>query len=177
MALRNYITHPDDNSPLVAHVVAGALQVQEVNPLNVQGAPFSARNSGAFKNVNGTPVPILSVQHAGVGSLSMLLQQLEVYCDGKGIAAVDLVFGGTLTGASFSAITGSDFEVDTAATSIAGGTVIRSMFVGRDTTGKLFADLSSALQIDSGTPGPLSIVVSNIDGEVDVLGTMSWLES
>lgn len=82
MALRNYITHPDDNSPLVAHVVNGA-----------------------------------------------------------------------------------------------GGTVIASMFVGRDTTGRLLDNLTSALLINSATPGPLSIVVSNTDGEVKVLGTLSWLES
>lgn len=176
MALKNYITHPADNSPEVAHVVAGALQVQEVNPQNAKGTPFSARTGLAFINVAVADTPILSVQHAGVGALSMLLRQLELYCDGKGIAAVDLVHGGTLTGASFSPITGSDFELDLAATAISGGTVIQTIFVGRDTTGRLFDDLSSALQIDSGSPGPLSIVVSPVDHDVDVLGTLSWLE-
>lgn len=177
MALRNYVTHPSDNSPLVAHVVDGALQVEEVNPLNAKGAPFSARTGLAFTSVSAADTPILSVQHAGVGGLSMLLRQLETYCDGKGIAVVDLVFGGTLTGPSFSPIAGSDFELDLAATAISGGTVIQSIMVGRDTTGRLFDDLSSALQIDSGSPGPLSIVVSPVDGDVDVLGTLSWLES
>ena len=176
MALRNYVTHPDDDSPLVAHVVNGALQVQEVNPTNATGAPFSARNSGAFVAVTSAGTPILSLQHDGVGSLSMLLRQLELYCDGKGIAAVDLVHGGTLTGPSFSPITGSDFELDTAATAITGGTVIASMFVGRDTTGRLITNVNSALQIDSGSVGPLSIVVSPIDGNLKVLGTVSWLE-
>lgn len=177
MALRNYITHPSDNSPQVAHVVNGALQVEEVNPLNAKGAPFSARTGLAFVSVSAADRPILSVQHGGVGSLSMLLRQLELYNDGKGIAVVDLVHGGTLTGASFSPISGSDFELDLAATAISGGTVIRSMMVGRDTTGRLLDDLSSALQIDSGSVGPLSVVVSNVDGDLAVLGSLSWLES
>lgn len=177
MALRNYITHPSDGSPQVAHVVGGALQVQEVNPQSAQGAPFSTRTGLAFIEVEDPNTPILSVRHAGSGSLSMLLRQLELYCDGRGVAVVDLVHGGTLTGAAFSAIPGSDFERDTSATAISGGTVIRSMYAGRDTVSRLLGDLSSALQIDSASPGPLSIVVSPSDGDVDVLGTLSWLET
>ncbi|GAF71801.1 unnamed protein product, partial [marine sediment metagenome] len=148
MALRNYVTHPDDSSPLVAHVVAGALQVQEVNPQDASGQPFSVRNT-AFVNVDAATLPILSVQAAVGGSLKMLLRQLEVYNDGQDVAMVDLIHGGTLTGAAFAAVGGtSEFEVDTAATAITGGQVIASIFVGRDTTGKLLTNLNSALLID-----------------------------
>lgn len=178
MATKNYISHPSDDSPEIAHVVDGALQVQEVNPLNAGGQPFSVRSAG-FINVDTDTVPILSVQAAAGGGLSMLLRQMEVYNDGQDIAMVDLVHGGTLTGAAFAAVDGvSEFEVDTAATAIAGGRVIASMFVGRDTASRLLGDLNSALLINASAPGPLSIVITDEGNKkVDVLGTLSWLES
>ena len=188
MALRNYITHPADGSLEVAHVVGGAIQVGATAPLPVTvsnpsttpaGEPFSVRNAG-FVEVDNTTLPILSVQHAGVGTLKMLLRQLEVYNDGQDVAFIDLVVGGTLTGASFAAVDpGSEFEVDTAATAITGGVVIASLIVGRDTTRELTGDLNSALLIDGTAPGPVSVVVSDEAGgkKVAVCAILSWLES
>jgi len=187
MALRNYITHPADNSPEVAHVVGGALQIGAAAPLDVtvtnptateQGAPFAVRNS-SFVTVNNTTAPILSVQHAGVGALGMLLKKWEVYNDGRDVAFMDLVVGGTLTGALFAAVDpGSDFEVDSAATAITGGTVIASLIVGRDTSRDIVGDILSALELNLATPGPLSVVATDEPGQrsVQVSTALDWLE-
>lgn len=187
MALRNYITHPSGGEPEVAHVIGGALQIGAPAPLDVnvqnpttepQGTPFAARNTN-FVTVNNATAPILPVQHDGVGTLKMLLKAWEVYNDGRDVAFMDLILGGTLTGASFAAVAaGSDFELDTSATAISGGIVIASMLVGRDTSRDLVGDILSAIDLDSAAPGPLSVVVTDEPGSrsVQVATTLNWLE-
>jgi hypothetical protein len=182
MALRNYVTHPADGSLEVAHVVGGHLQVGASQPLPVtteQGAPFSVRTVDLI-TVNNTTVPILSIQHDGVGALAMKLRQWEAYNDGRDVAFLDLVVGGTLTGAAFAPVdAGSEFEVDTAATALVGGTVIASLIVGRDTSRDLTGDINSALALNLGNPGPLTVMCTDQTGNrsVQVATLLSWLES
>ena len=178
MALRQYLTHPDDDSPVIAHVVDGALQVQEVNPSGAKGEPFSVRTGPGLITINNDTVPILSVQHAGVGALEMLLRQFELYNDGSAVAIVDLVHGGTLTAPAFAAVDpASEMEFDLAATAITGGRVLATLYVGRDTTGKLTDDINSALQINLATPGPISVVVTDENEKrVKVMATLGWIE-
>ena len=226
MALRNYITHPADNSLEVLHVENGAAKttienttpiavdpgtvdvtgavtvtqagtvtvaqaapivVDDTTPIDVvvtnpaggapTGAPFAARSAN-FVNVNNATAPILSLQHNGVGALGILLKSWEVYNDGRDVAFMDLIMGGTLTGASFAAVAGSEIEVDTSATAITGGTVIASMLVGRDTSRDIVGDILSSLNLDIATIGPLSVVATDEPGSrsVQVASTLNWLE-
>jgi len=187
MAVRNYITHPADGALEVAHVSDGAIHIKPLGPLDVtvtnpaaaeQGAPFAVRNS-SFVTVNNATAPILSVQHAGVGALAMLLKKWEVYNDGRDVAFMDLIVGGTLTGALWTPVdAGSDFEVDSAATAITGGVVIASLLVGRDTSRDIVGDILSALELNLATPGPLSVVATDEPGQrsVQVSATLDWLE-
>jgi len=142
------------------------------------GAPFAARNSN-FVTVNNATQPILSIQHAGLGTLKAVLKSWEVYNDGRDVAFMDLIVGGTLTGAAFGPVDiGSEFEVDTSATAISGGTVIASMLVGRDTSRDIIGNILSALELNGTTPGPLTVVVTDEPGSrsVQVASTLNWLE-
>ena len=85
--------------------VVGSIVVDTAIPLDVTvtnpsllptGQPFAVRNSDLI-TVNNTTLPLLSVQHGGVGALALALRQWEVYNDGRDIAFLDLVLGGTLT--------------------------------------------------------------------------------
>ena len=192
MALRNYITHPQGGELEVLHVVDGKAQVFVPDVVDVSGStvtvanpgtapvgtPFAARNTN-FVTVNNATAPILSLQHNGVGSLGMLLKSWEVYNDGRDVAFMDLILGGTLTGASFAAVDpGSEFELDTSATAISGGVVIASMLVGRDTSRDIVGDILSNLDLNLASPGPLSVVVTDEPGSrsVQVATTLNWLE-
>tara|TARA_R110002095_G_C4251957_1_gene240450 strand:+ start:42946 stop:43566 length:621 start_codon:yes stop_codon:yes gene_type:complete len=205
MALHNHILHPADGDPTAAHVVAGALQIDAPNPLSVTptgvvdvditssiplsvtvtnpssaatGTPFSVRNDDLIA-INNATAPLISVQHTGIGSLGMQLRQFEAYNDGRDVAFIDLVSGGTLTGASFAPVAvGSEFEVDTAATAITGGTVIASLIIGRDSGRCMEDDINSALALNAGSPGPLTVVATDQAGQraIVVAASLSWLE-
>jgi len=166
---------------------AGPVVVDDTTPIDVvvtnpaggdpKGAPFAARNS-SFVNVNNATAPILSIRHNGVGALGILLKSWEVYNDGRDVAFMDLIMGGTLTGASFAAVAGSEIEVDTSASAISGGVVIASMLVGRDTSRDIVGDILSNLDLDIATIGPLSVVATDEPGarSVQVASTLNWLE-
>lgn len=98
---------------------------------------FTASTGTNFVSVV-TSTPILSIQpkltFAGsVNRVELVMEQLATACVGGNSAFYQLVYNGTLTGASFSSVDpNSGVNVDTSATSISGGTVVAT---GYATTG------------------------------------------
>ncbi len=102
------------------------------------------------------------------------------------IAFYEIVFNGTLTGASFSSVDNSSItEKDVAATSITGGMVLASGYVG--TGGPISANVTKAiaaklqklvlaLNIAGDTPDILSVVVTSLATATAVGASLQWRE-
>jgi len=98
----------------------------------------------------------------------------------------EIVYYGTLTGASFADIdtASSTMQVDTSATAITGGTVIASGFVisglGVSAVASSLKNILSKLPIvvsmDGTTSIPVSVVVTSFTGTSNVNSTLSWEE-
>ncbi len=108
----------------------------------------------------------------------------DIYSDAP--AYVELVIGGTLTGASFASVNVDGIvEYDTAATAISGGTVIQAGYV---TSGFKSADTAAGKaelrypivisQIDSlaTTQTPVTVVVTSMSGTANVAASFNWHE-
>jgi hypothetical protein len=69
-------------------------------------------------------VPLWSIQGNGIGTIVQLLREIQVFTDGSAVL-FELIEGGALTGAAFTAGPGN-VNVDTSATVVTGGTVVWS---------------------------------------------------
>jgi hypothetical protein len=108
----------------------------------------------------------------------------EIYTDAA--AYVELVIGGTLTGASFASVsTGGIVEFDSSATAISGGTVIQAGYVsaGFKSTANAagVAELRYPIvieQIDAlaTTQTTVSLVVTSMSGTANMAGSFNWHE-
>ena len=93
---------------------------------------FTASNNTTSIAVAGTPIPILSIQPKTTfasqpNRIHNVMEQLAVECVGGNSCFYELVYNGTLTGASFVSVDpNSGMNYDTAATAISGGTVVAS---------------------------------------------------
>lgn len=73
-------------------------------------------------------VPLWSIQGNGTGAFVQLIREMEIFTDGSNIQ-FELIEGGALTGAAFAAGPGNT-NVDTSATTVTGGIVVWSGYVG-----------------------------------------------
>lgn len=96
---------------------------------------------------------------------------------------VELVYQGTLTGASFASVDANSIaEVDTSATAISGGTVIDSFYVSAQANphvanlSNLFSRIVLALNIAGANPDNLTIVCTSFTGTATANGVIAWKE-
>jgi hypothetical protein len=148
------------------------------------GVPRSAGNGTTTISVT-TRRPILSIRPAAtVGGLTnrggIILERVEALATLKD-AYVEIVYGGTLTGASF-ATAGSESiaEYDVAASAIASGYVIAAGYVsgqsGVDYGVDLHSRLPLTLDINGANPKNLSVVATAIGGTSTVAAAVNWVE-
>jgi hypothetical protein len=156
-----------------------------------EGLNFTANNGVTTISVS-TRRPILSIRPAATfGGLTTrgLIEPQSVECEiGSGTALVEVVYQGTLTGASFASVnTNSMTEADVAATAISGGTVVLSFYVaGGGATARIARaiDLNSiigrvvtlSLNAAGTAPDNFSLVVTSFTGSVDATGVIGWKE-
>jgi hypothetical protein len=107
---------------------------------------------------------------------------------GSGSALVEVVYNGTLTGASFASVNvNSLVEFDVAATAISGGIVVQSFYVsgggptarisrGTELGGLIGRLLTLTLDAGGTVPDTLSLVVTSFTGSVDAAGALQWKE-
>jgi hypothetical protein len=175
-------------APAAANTMNGicASVISEGGQDEFTGFPFSASNTSAV-SVSGTRVPLLSVRPKATlnsvrNAVQVVQRAMEVYNGGSGMAKVEVVYNGTLTGASFASVNASSVvEVDTAATAISGGIVVLTFFVAATNQAKTSASASITgrlpltLDIDGANPTPLSICVTNV-GTVSAWAAFNWQE-
>lgn len=129
------------------------------------GLQFSAHTSGTANSVT-TREPVLSIRPAAtfnslVNRGAIIPQMVNVVALSK-VALVEVVYGGTLTGASFGAVdaTYSITEKDTSATAISGGITVASFFV------------PAAAQGSSSAPGSVSTsLIGRVPLALDIAGS------
>ena len=158
---------------------------------NEQGLLFTANNGAASISVT-TRRPILSIRpkttFAGVTNRGLIIpQQIEAEI-GSGDSLIEVVYNGTLTGASFASVDANSLtESDASATAITGGTVILSFYVsGGGATarnsvvnplGPLVGKVVGITLDPSGTvPDRLSIVATSFTGSVTASAVLGWKE-
>jgi hypothetical protein len=164
--------------------------VQTEGGEEARGFPFSSPNAISTVGVT-TRRPVLSIRpkatYNSVTNRAHIEEiQAELRCRTND-ALIELVIGGTLTGASWtSADTNSTAEYDTAANAISGGISVKKFYVtsGSGATALIGggdADIRSPLvlsQIDAltATQTPISIVATSITGTSDLWPLMNWHE-
>jgi hypothetical protein len=97
----------------------------------------------------------------------------------------EVVYNGTLSGASFSGVSpSSSVEYDASATGIIGGTVIRTGYVGAGVgnsaqvqTPDLLNKLVLGLDVNAISPDTMTIVATNIGNNPVAYGNITWMES
>lgn len=150
------------------------------------GFPFSASNTAAV-SIAGTRVPVLSLRPKATlnsirNAVQMVQRALEVLNAGSGLAKVEVIYDGTLTGASWTSVNADSVaEVDSSATAITGGITVLTFFVAATNqsktsqTASITGRLPLTLDIDGANPTPLTIAVTNI-GTVSVWACFNWQE-
>lgn len=153
-----------------------------------RGYPFSAGNGATAISVS-TRRPILSIRpKATFNSIvtrgQILPESVDVNAT-SGSVYVELVYNGTLTGASFNSVDASSItEFDVAASAIANGIRIFSFtassgaaLVGGGQLAAFVSRLPLVLDQAGANPIPLSVVATAFTGSVDTRAQLNWREN
>jgi hypothetical protein len=164
-----------------------AAVIHEGGDTYLGGIHHAVGNGTTTINVT-TRRPILSIQPSAtfnsVTNRAWIIPELSnVYASG-GTLYVEIVYGGTLTGASFGAVASSTSAVsyDVAATAISGGQVVDAYYVPASASGRsTFASTNMTknpltLDIAGSNPINLSVVVTSLSGAVASAATLGWRE-
>lgn len=160
------------------------------------GIPFSASNGATTISVT-TRRPVLSIRpralfNSIVNRASIVPENIAVYSDDV-TAYWEIIYGGTLTGASFADVdtTHSVVEKDIAATSISGGILIASGYSPAGAIGannqpgqvslEIVSKLPLSLNINGNHPTTpftdiLSVVTTSFGAATDISAEVSWRE-
>lgn len=153
-----------------------------------RGTPFSANSGTTVKSVT-TEVPVLSIRpkatfNSIVNRGSIILKEATGYVETTS-ARFNLVYGGTLTGASFASANASSIaEFDTAASAISGGILIDSFYlpggaqIRTSATESIISRLPLTLDVAGSNPISLTITATRIggNGTCSVLASLTWQE-
>jgi hypothetical protein len=150
---------------------------------------FSVNTGTTLKPlVASTPTPILSIRpklllNGHTNRSYITLTDFGVFSQGQ-IIQYQLIWGGTLTGASFnSASNTSAVEYDLSATSVTGGHVVDSGFVAAFSKDTVFAQdtfpfrLPFTLDITGTVQDTYTLVVAGVNTQASVAGSFKWQEN
>lgn len=152
-----------------------------------RGFPFAVTTDVSSFVTASSRIPVLSTRPKAtfngiVNRISTINRLVEVYNNSNG-ALVEVVYNGTLTGPSWVSVNDeSVMEYDISASAISGGITILSFFVFTQNGGlsrvseKITGRLPLALDIDGTNPTNLSIVVSPVSGNANVVASLNWQE-
>ncbi len=150
-----------------------------------RGFPFSAGNDTPISITTRRPVlsirPRATFAATGIVNRGMILpRSIELGGNSDTPVAWELVYGGTLTGASFADVnaTHSIVQADIAATAITGGFTIARGYVNRQGSSgiPLNSRLPLTLDIAGANPINLSVCGTSTAGATGVLAALNWLE-
>jgi len=129
---------------------------------------FTADSGSTPLSVTGS-APVLTIQ-ANSAAIIFLLRGVVFFTGGQQ-ARYQVIKNAALTGATYAATLGN-MNVDTAATSLTGGTVVDAGYTGVNHIDKVLLQAIAA-----GAPGDtFTIYATAISGTAKVFGTLSWSE-
>ncbi len=148
---------------------------------------FTANNGATSISANARR-PVLSIQpkttfNSITNRSKINLKDVSIMCSGNP-ALYELVYNGTLTGASFSSVdANSGVNSDVSASAISGGTVVDSAYIPSGTSATRNAILKDIIQkiaftLDAaGTTADIfSVVISGITGAAATTAALTWAE-
>jgi hypothetical protein len=154
---------------------------------NPAALSFTTNNAATPIAANGRR-PVLSIQvkttfNSITNRSRIVLKDITIMCASNS-GLYELVYNGTLTGASFASVdANSGVNSDVAATAISGGTVIDSGYCPSGTLANRAAVLKDLIQklaitLDAaGTTGDIiSVVISGISGAASTTAALTWSE-
>ena len=155
-----------------------------------QAYQFSVSNGvTTITAASGTRTPLLSIQPAltfgGITNrVYVPIEQLEVYASGANASYWELVYNGTLTGASFGAVnTNSSVNYDISASACTGGIIVDAGYVGssggpsRSTIqATITALFPFALDINGANPATFTLCAAGIGGTAPSAAQFGWSE-
>ena len=156
-----------------------------------RGLPFCSSN-GATLLATTTRRPILSIRpkatfNSIVNRAQFIPGGFAAYSNDH-TAYIEVVYDGTLTGASFASVDGDSMaEADVSATAISGGHVINAIYVPAASQGNqntpgtaglgLLSRLPNTLDISGANPKVVTLVATSVPGtSTDVGGIIYWQE-
>jgi hypothetical protein len=156
---------------------------------DMPGYTFSANNAITAVNVGTTLIPVLSIRNRttlnSIANRAVAIPSgVDILNNGNAANLIQLVYNGTLTGASFGVVdtNNSTMEYDVAASAISGGITIASFYVastatvksaiGKDILGRALLSLAA----DGSTPDILSVCARALTGTNATLASIDWTE-
>lgn len=171
---------PNEFKTICASVISEGGQDQHI------GFPFSVANTST-RAITVAKTPILSIQpkatfNSIANHVQVIQRGLSAFNSGNAGALIEVIYNGTLTGASFASVDASSvMEFDTAATVITGGIIVLSFFIPATNQSKtseqamITGRLPLSLDLAGANPTPLTIAITNL-GTVSVAGAFNWQE-
>lgn len=152
------------------------------------GFPFAAIRP-TLVAIGGARVPIITIRpkltfNSITNRVQVVQRQIETLFSGNnGLGYVEVIYNGTLTGASFNSVSASSvMEFDVAASAIAGGEVVRAFYAASTQQSKQVAEtailgrLPIALDTAGTTADRLTITATLISGTLVGGGAFNWQE-
>ena len=131
---------------------------------------FAISTGSTLLSVAGPLTPILSLRPQVAATVKFFLTGMDVFT-ASAVAMFQIIKNGSLTGASFTNVTGTNAQQDTSATSVSGGTV---MDTGYSTTGTRTQVYE--VQFTVGDTFTL-VVASDVNGRATkAVGALRWAE-
>jgi hypothetical protein len=171
---------PNGFKAVCASVISEGGQDQHI------GFPFSVANIAPI-GVSGARTPVLTIRpkatfNSITNHVQVIQRGLALFNSGSAGALVEVIYNGTLTGASFNSVDASSvMEFDIAATAITGGIVVLTFFVPATNQSKtseraaITGRLPLSLDLAGANPTPLTIALTNL-GTVTANAAFNWQE-
>lgn len=151
------------------------------------GQSFAVQNGTGVTGVTvggGVRTPVLSVRALAANPRLRLVPTYVSGVSGSNVRAlIEIVIGGTLTGATFAATVGggSLCEYDTAATAITGGAVVFSIVGGLSATGSMQGTTVESLIVAGAdfagtTRQPITVVMTTSGNANNTVTALNWRE-
>lgn len=153
-----------------------------------RGIPFGSAMATALAGVTTTRTPLISIRpkatFGGITVRGQILPEGYVALVGSGSALLELVYGGTLTGAAFASADASSItEVDTTATAITGGIASNPLYASGGAVAArgsgdrpIISKLPLTLDVAGANPIPLTVCGRALTGTVDLAAGLNWRE-
>lgn len=157
---------------------------------DLDGYDFSHSNGVTGVNVTTSRRPVFSIRpslllNSLANRTTIIVNHYDILNGGNAAIFYEIVYNGTLTGASFASLTGTAVDYDVSATNISGGVVIDSGYVPASgnssnkvtqVTSQNLPKYTLSLNAAGNSSTNLTIVATALSGNHPIYGALLWKE-